>query len=148
MLNQCASSIITFFRNFSLDRVHLTLAFDFSFFKTRKPDAAAFSVPVLDVCPDILELREDLGEEGGLGVDPEHGLAQLVDDVDAAVPELVLVRLDEERFQGVADLVTHVAGTNGQGDTFENWSGTTFEIAFLININKNFKSLNFVPTCN
>ena len=66
------------------------------------------SRPVLDVGSDLLELREDLREERGLGIDPEHGAAQLVDDVDAAVPEFVLVRLHEERLQGVADLVAHV----------------------------------------
>ncbi len=67
-------------------------------------------VSVLDVRADILQLGEHLGEEARLGVDPEHGPAQPVDDVDAAVPEAVLVSLHEERLQRVADLVAHVAG--------------------------------------
>ena len=66
------------------------------------------SRPVLDVGSDILELREDLGEEGRFRVDPEHGAAQLVDDADTPVPELVLVRLHQERLQRVAYLVAHV----------------------------------------
>ena len=36
-------------------------------------------------------------------------LPELVDNGDAAIPELFLVRLDEERLEGVADLVPHVA---------------------------------------
>ena len=31
-------------------------------------------IPVLDVGADVLELGEDLGEEGRFGVDPEHRL--------------------------------------------------------------------------
>ena len=68
-----------------------------------------FSIPVLDVAAHLLELREDLGEEVGVRVDPEHGPAQPVDEVDAAVPEPVLVGLGEEGLQRVADLVAHVA---------------------------------------
>jgi hypothetical protein len=66
------------------------------------------SWPVLNVCPYVLELCKDLCEEARLRVDPEHWSAQPVDDVHAAVPEAVLVRLDQERLQGVADLVAHV----------------------------------------
>ena len=69
-----------------------------------------FSIPVLDVRADLLELGEHLREEGGLCVDPQHGRAQLVDEGDAAVPEAVLVRLNQEGLQGVADFVAHVAG--------------------------------------
>ena len=87
---------------------------NFSSLEIGKLDAAFFSVPVLDVGAHVFELREDFGEERGLGVDPEHGLAQLVDDVDAAVPELVLVRLDQEWLQRVADLVAHVAAKKGR----------------------------------
>ena len=36
-------------------------------------------------------------------------LPELVDNGDAAIPELFLVRLNEERLEGVADLVPHVA---------------------------------------
>ncbi len=68
------------------------------------------SIPVLDVGAHVLELGEDLGEERRLRVDPEHGLGEEVDDADAAVPEAVLVALNQERLQGVADLVAHVAG--------------------------------------
>lgn len=55
-----------------------------------------------------LQLGEDLGEEAGLGVDAQHAARQPVDDVQAAVPELVLGVLDEERLEGVGDLVAHV----------------------------------------
>lgn len=55
-----------------------------------------------------LQLGEDLGEEGRLGVDPEHGSAEGVDDEETAVPEAVLVVLHQERLQRVADLVAHV----------------------------------------
>ena len=34
---------------------------------------------------------------------------ELVDDADTSVPEPLLVRLDEEGLEGVADLVAHVA---------------------------------------
>ena len=64
--------------------------------------------PVFDVRADIFQLREDLGKEGGVGVDPEHGRAQLVDDVHAAIPKLVLVRLDQEGFEWITDLISHV----------------------------------------
>ena len=36
-------------------------------------------------------------------------LPELVDNGDTAIPELLLVRLNEERLEGVADLVPHVA---------------------------------------
>ena len=99
---------------------------NFSSLEIGKLDAAFFSVPVLDVGAHVFELREDFGEERGLGVDPEHGLAQLVDDVDAAVPELVLVRLDQERLQRVADLVAHVAAKKSNKLEFGKGSCTDF----------------------
>lgn len=55
-----------------------------------------------------LELGEDLGEEARLGVDPQHVRRQPVDDDEAPVPELLLGVLDEERLQGVRNLVAHV----------------------------------------
>ena len=39
----------------------------------------------------------------------ESILPELVDNGDTAIPELFLVRLNEERLEGVADLVPHVA---------------------------------------
>ena len=64
---------------------------------------------VLNVGSDIFQLGEDLGEEAGLGVDPEHGGAEAIDDVDAPVPEAILVRFNEEWLEGVAYFVAHVA---------------------------------------
>lgn len=55
-----------------------------------------------------LQLGEDLGEVAGLGVDAQHLRGQLVDDVQAAVPEALLGVFDEERLQRVGDLVAHV----------------------------------------
>ena len=52
--------------------------------------------------PNTLQLSEDLGEEAGLGVDPQHGSAELVDDCDTSVPELLLVSLHEEGFEWIA----------------------------------------------
>ena len=52
--------------------------------------------------PDTLQLGEDLGEEAGLGVDPQHGSAELVDDCDTSVPELLLVGFHEEGFEWIA----------------------------------------------
>lgn len=58
--------------------------------------------------PTRFQLREDLGEEGGLRVDLQHVSAQSVDDEEAAVPELLLVVLHQEGLQRVGDLVAHV----------------------------------------
>ena len=66
------------------------------------------SRPVLYVGTDVLQLGEDLREEAGLGIYPEHGAAEAVDDVDAAVPEAVLVRFDQEWLKWVAYFVAHV----------------------------------------
>lgn len=55
-----------------------------------------------------LELGEDLGEEGRLGVDAEHAPGEGVDDGQAAVPEVLLALLHEEGLQRVGDLVAHV----------------------------------------
>jgi hypothetical protein len=82
------------------------------FSKVKKVRNVGLLCSILDVRPDVLEFGEDLGEETRLRVDPEHRLRQLVDDLDATVPELLLVRLDEERLQRVADLIAHVAENN------------------------------------
>lgn len=55
-----------------------------------------------------LQLREDLGEVARLRVYPQHVGGEPVDNVQAAVPELLLGVLDEEGLQGVRDLVAHV----------------------------------------
>lgn len=56
-----------------------------------------------------LQFGEDLGEESRLAVDSQHLGAQSVHDQEAPIPEFLLAVLDEERFQGIADLVSHVA---------------------------------------
>ena len=69
---------------------------------------------VLYVGADIFQLSEDLGEEAGFCVDPQHGSAEAVDDVDAPVPEAILVRFNEERLQGVAYFVAHVTAKSNE----------------------------------
>ena len=49
------------------------------------------SISVFDVGTNFLELSEDLCEEAGLSVNPEHGLAQFVDDGNTSVPEFLLI---------------------------------------------------------
>ena len=56
-----------------------------------------------------LQFSEDLREESRFAVNPQHLGAQSIDDQQASIPEFVFAVLDEERFQRVADLVTHVA---------------------------------------
>ena len=74
--------------------------------------------PVFDVGADVLKFGEDFGEKSRLRVDPQHRLGQLVDDVDAPIPELLLVRLDQERLQRVADLVAHVTESVTTNDSY------------------------------
>ena len=63
---------------------------------------------VLYVGTDIFQLGEDLGEEAGFSIDSQHGRAEAIDDVDAPVPEAILVRFNEEWLEGVAYFVAHV----------------------------------------
>jgi hypothetical protein len=65
--------------------------------------------PVFNIGADVFQFCEDLSEEPGLGIDPQHGPTQAVDDIHAAFPKTFLVRLNEKRLQWVTDLVTHVA---------------------------------------
>ena len=78
--------------------------FDKTFFRTKSKTLCS----IFDVSPDVFEFGKNLGEESGLGVDPEHGVAQLVDDVHAPVPEPVLVCLHQKGLQRIADFVAHV----------------------------------------
>ena len=64
---------------------------------------------MLGVSPSITQLSEDFCEESRLWNYPDHGAAQLLVDENVAVPDILAVHLDQERFQRVADRVTHVA---------------------------------------
>lgn len=56
-----------------------------------------------------LQLCEYLGEETRLGINSQHGTAQLVDNCNTSVPEFLLVSFHEERFERITDLIAHVA---------------------------------------
>ncbi|GFS89066.1 uncharacterized protein NPIL_473611 [Nephila pilipes] len=55
-----------------------------------------------------LEFGEDLCEEAGLAIDPQHLATEQVDNEQTPVPEFVLGVLHQEGFEGVRDLIAHV----------------------------------------
>ena len=83
------------------------------------PPAGVFASRSCRLGPAGLQLREDLREEGGFGVDPQHTPAERVDDVEAAVPEAILGLLHQEGLQRIGDLVAHVRV--GQVEAGENY---------------------------
>ena len=56
---------------------------------------------------------------------------ELVDNGDTAIPELLLVRLNKERLEGVADLVPHVAVREIETRQDDGLSEGGFEKSFL-----------------
>ena len=54
------------------------------------------------------EFAEDVSEEGRLWVEPKHVTGQPIDNGEAATPEAVAIRFDQEWFQRVGNLITHV----------------------------------------
>ena len=56
----------------------------------------------------VLEVLEDLREEVGVGVEPQHLRAEPLDEAQTALPEALLVGLHEEGLERVGDLVAHV----------------------------------------
>lgn len=76
---------------------------------------------VFYVGANIFQLGEDFRKETGIRVDSQHGWAQLVDNVDASVPKSILVRLHEERLQGIAYFVSHVTASKEDNWEKEKW---------------------------
>ena len=60
------------------------------------------------VGPVRFEFSEELREEAGLCVDPEHVSGETPHDLEAAFPEDGGALLHDERLDGVRDLVAHV----------------------------------------
>lgn len=56
----------------------------------------------------ILQVSKHLGEEVRVGVYLKHLAAHAVDDLQAAVPEGLLLCFNQERLQWVGDLIAHV----------------------------------------
>lgn len=55
-----------------------------------------------------LEFTEHISEEGRFRVESKHVTGQSIDNGEAAAPEAVSIRFDQEWFQRVGNLITHV----------------------------------------
>lgn len=75
------------------------------------------------------QFGEEICEERGVGIDPQHIAAFRVDHAQAALPEPVPVFLHKEGLQGIADLVAHV----GIGE-IEAGKNDSLEFAFVSDV--------------
>ena len=55
-----------------------------------------------------LELTEDVGEECRFGVESKHVTGEPINNGEAATPKPVSIRFNQEWFQWVGNLITHV----------------------------------------
>jgi len=65
-------------------------------------------ISVFNFGSNIFQFGKNFCEEFWLSINPKHWLTQSIDNFNAAFPESVLVRRNQEWLQGVTDFIAHV----------------------------------------